>query len=400
MRIENSADFETVVGLFFSRKGYKLVKPPKNVRGYDIELQKDGMRIAVQIKNYGARYNIQSLPIQKFLDFINSPLSRFQEGWFITASGFSKPAITEILSEAPLNLRLGVFHLQPESVSWAFPAGESWSEASSPPEKPAEDAEYVPKKKYIGVFTCKGGTGKTTVAAHLAGAFALVGHNVALVDLDPDENLRKLLQDPQDSSSAGLYIERPGKNESGKAVVVFGASQWADVERDQRTKLVICDCSPTLSENLDAAIEKLDYCVAPVNLTPLGVGKNIGVLARTCQHIRQRNKTCKIFIVINNYRDDKLMAGRNEEFFQYLWNGLRPYLRDDGNCRFIHPDTAKIRHSRQLEHWGGHIIYGTKPRLAFQRFGGRCQPREDFLQLVEYLIDHTVIDELRAQGEM
>ena len=31
------------------------------------------------------------------------------------------------------------------------------------------------EKVYFGIFTCKGGVGKTTIAGHLAGAFALQG---------------------------------------------------------------------------------------------------------------------------------------------------------------------------------------------------------------------------------
>ena len=49
------------------------------------------------------------------------------------------------------------------------------------------------KKVHFGVFTCKGGVGKTTVSAHLAGAFLLQDFNVALIDLDPEQNLNKLV---------------------------------------------------------------------------------------------------------------------------------------------------------------------------------------------------------------
>jgi chromosome partitioning protein len=44
-----------------------------------------------------------------------------------------------------------------------------------------------------------------------------------------------------------------------------------------------------------------------------------------------------------------------------------------------------------------HIVEGTKPQLAFDANGGKSYPRTDFLQLAEYLEEHTIIDELRQQ---
>ena len=54
-----------------------------------------------------------------------------------------------------------------------------------------DTAEEREKTTYIGVFTCKGGVGKTTISAHLAGAFALNGYDVGLIDLDHQQNFEK-----------------------------------------------------------------------------------------------------------------------------------------------------------------------------------------------------------------
>jgi Mrp family chromosome partitioning ATPase len=62
---------------------------------------------------------------------------------------------------------------------------------------------------YIGVFTAKGGVGKTTIAAHLAGAFALMGQSVVLLDLDPDRNLRKLFADDNTSQDDVAMMQVP-----------------------------------------------------------------------------------------------------------------------------------------------------------------------------------------------
>ena len=42
----------------------------------------------------------------------------------------------------------------------------------------------------IAVLNQKGGSGKTTIAAHLARAFQLNGHDVLLVDSDPQGSAR------------------------------------------------------------------------------------------------------------------------------------------------------------------------------------------------------------------
>ena len=72
------------------------------------------------------------------------------------------------------------------------------------------------------MFTCKGGVGKTTVAAHLAGAFALQGYDVILVDLDPDRNLRKLFIEDQisDDETASLYVPAHRKGFIGSTITV------------------------------------------------------------------------------------------------------------------------------------------------------------------------------------
>ena len=62
----------------------------------------------------------------------------------------------------------------------------------------AEVKRYVPhrrgndKLQVIGVVNFKGGSGKTTTAAHLAQHLALTGHRVLAIDLDPQASLSAL----------------------------------------------------------------------------------------------------------------------------------------------------------------------------------------------------------------
>ena len=54
-----------------------------------------------------------------------------------------------------------------------------------------------------------------------------------------------------------------------------------------------------------------------------------------------------------------------------------------------------MRHSSALLYWGYHIVDGSRPQLAFREVAGRSYPRTDFLQLAEYLENHTDLATLR-----
>ena len=69
----------------------------------------------------------------------------------------------------------------------------------------------------------------------------------------------------------------------------------------------------------------------------------------------------------------------------------------DNRCQLIHPDFAKIRRSDSLLYWGYHIVDGSRPQLAFKNVAGRSIPRTDFLQLAEYLEDHTEIRSIQSK---
>ena len=385
-------DFEKHVALLFKKEGYEVTMPADGMKGYDIELQRGDECIAVQVKNHKTKCNVAY--IQKFLDFLELPLAaKFTSGWFISASGFSKPALAYTEIELPSNLRLGT--CLNGAVLWNYP---------EPPREPEIGVEppYPPREiKYIGVFTSKGGVGKTTVAAHLAGAFAEMGHDVILLDLDPDRNLRKLfLQDLDDEQGdASLFVPPPRnkKNQTGAVITVLNHDQWREEEYPD-VKVVICDCSLALLENPKSLIEKFDYCLIPTTLNPLGISKNADVIIRTFKHVREQNKKVEMFVLINSYNASKDVEKRNEVLLHHLKRHLSKYTSQDPKCKFIDPAAAKIRRSDSLLYWGYHIVDGTRPRLAFNEISGISHPRADFFQLAEYLENHTDIDELRAHG--
>ena len=389
LRMENPYDFEKFVAIQCKAMGYEIVMPEANQKWYDIELRKEREKIAVQVKNHKAKSNISQL--QQFLSFLDLPASAgFTSGWFISASGFSKPALTNVETEQPSNLRLGIS--TESGIRWSYNPDTSMEEEEAVSETPLAPAESEEKLRYFGIFTCKGGVGKTTVAAHLAGAFALQGYDVILLDLDPDRNLRKLFLEDQDSTdeTASLYVPPHKKTEAGTTITVLNADEWDEKEYPD-IKIVICDCSPVLSENPTSLIRKFNYCVVPTTLNPLGIAKNGDVITRTFGHIRQHNGKAELFALINCYNQSKSFEKRNAILLASLQDVVRKYQREDPRCQLIHPDHAKIRRSDSLQYWGYHIVDGSPPQLAFREVAGRSAPRTDFLQLAEYLEDHTSI---------
>lgn len=387
--MENPSDFEKFVAIQCQLMGYEVIMPEANQRWYDIELKKGWERIAVQVKNHKAKANVSQLC--KFLDFLELPAaSGFTSGWFIAASGFSKPALTHIETERPSNLKLGIS--TEKGISWHYdPMGLAEEIIVETHQPSSVDG----KLRYFGIFTCKGGVGKTTVAAHLAGAFALQGYDVILLDLDPDKNLRKLFLEDQESEdeTASLYVPPHKRTETGTTITVLNADEWDEKDYPD-IKIVICDCSPVLSENPSHLIKKFNYCVIPTTLNPLGIAKNGDVITRTFGHIRSYNKMAELFALINCYNQSKNFEKRNSILLSSLQEVVSSYQQKDPLCQLIHPDHAKIRRSDALQYWGYHIVDGSPPLLAFKEVAGRSAPRTDFLQLAEYLEDHTSIRSL------
>ena len=368
--------------------GYTQINQSEQKKIDYFEITRNDEKISVQIKNHSAKTNIAE--VCKFTEYLDlDQCLHLSAGWLISTSGFSKPALTHIRTERPSNLRLGTS--TPYGIRWDYdPLGEEELEADEIFGLSNAEAQQPPT--YIGVFTCKGGVGKTTVAAHLAGAFALQGYDVILVDLDPDKNLRKLFIEDQtsDDETASLYVPAHRKGFTGSTITVLNAEEW-DERQYPDVKIVICDCSPVLSENPSRFIRRFDHCLIPTTLSPLGIAKNGDVIIRTFRHIRSINNTAALHSLINCYIDDGAFVKRNRTLLSALENYIRDYQKEDSNCQLIDPKDARIRRNDNLLYWGYHIVDGSMPRLAFNEVIGRSVPRTDFLQLAEYLETKTSI---------
>ncbi len=104
--------------------------------------------------------------------------------------------------------------------------------------------------KVITFAQQKGGSGKTTVLAHLAAAWAEAGRNVALIDLDPQKSLTRWASMRPDGNLA--LIESKDYRATSDAKTARRAHDF-----------VLVDCPGAASTLLETIIRESDLIVAP-----------------------------------------------------------------------------------------------------------------------------------------
>lgn len=366
--LEKPSEIERMALFLLRREGFSAQLAAQTQKNYDLELYKPGERLAVQVRNHRAKVHLGQ--VEKFLDFLsNDNAQHFTNGLFISTSGFTPSVYSYLREEKISNIKLAL--LREGRLIWNA--------------EQFDVSEERDKTTYIGVFTCKGGVGKTTISAHLAGAFALNGYDVALVDLDRQQNLHKLL-------GGGVYLPST-KEKLGAVISVLGADEW-DETAYKSTKIVVCDCNPEFDANPTDFIRNFDYCLIPTTLNPLGINKNADVIKRTFQEIRRVNQKASLFTLINNFHTDE--SNRNNLLNEKLKAEFKQITERDSRSFYVDPNDVAIRFSKQLLYWGFHLFENAKPQLAFRSIGGYSYPRMDFLKLVDYLEFQTEIQKAKA----
>jgi chromosome partitioning protein len=352
--VERATETERMALFLLRRAGWAAQIAPKTQKNYDLEASKPNVNLAVQVRNQRAKVHLGQ--IEKFLDFLAQSDSKdFTEGLFhfnerFYEFGLYASARRKKQAFAARILRDNRLIWEPETIDYQEERG---------------------KTIYVGVFTCKGGVGKTTISAHLAGAFALNGYDVALVDLDRQQNMRKLLGE-------GLYLPAT-KGKLGSVISVLNPDEW-DESAYKGTKVVVCDCNPEFDANPVEFIRRFDYCIVPTTLNPLGVNKNADVIKRTFNQIRRENRKAHLFVLINSLQKDE--ESRNIILNEILEAQFEKFIERDKRCHYINPEKVAIRFSKQLLYWGFHIFDNQNRSSRFARSARYSYPRMDFLKLV------------------
>jgi chromosome partitioning protein len=368
--LQKPSEIERMALFLLRREGFSAQLAPQTQKHFDLELYKPGERVAACVRNHRAKVHLGQ--IEKFLDFLaHENSANLTSGIFISSSGFTPSVYAYLREEKIANLRLAI--LRDNKLIWDC--------------EKFDNAPEREKTTYIGVFTCKGGVGKTTISAHLAGAFGLNGYDVALLDLDRQQNLKKLLGE-------GVYLPAT-KGSVGSVISVLSHEDW-DETAYHDTKIVVCDCNPEFDANPTDFIRNFDYCLIPTTLNPLGINKNADVIKRTFSQIRRVNQKAQLFVLINSLQRDE--DNRNTLLNQVLKTQFKQLAERDSRVHYIDPAETAIRFSKQLMYWGFHLFDGTKPSFAFKTVGRYSYPRMDFLKLVDYLEMQTEIQKAKAVG--
>jgi len=368
--LERATETERMALFLLRREHWSAQSAPREIKEYDVEISKPGAKMAVQVRNQKAKVHLGQA--ERFLDFLAQPNQKnFTEGLFISTSGFTPSVYAYLREEKIANLKLAI--MRDNRLIYDC--------------ENVDEVEEREKTIYIGVFTCKGGVGKTTISAHLAGAFALNGYDVGLIDLDHQQNLLKILGE-------GVYLQKT-KGNFGSVISVLTKDEWREGDYKD-TKIVICDCNPEFEANPREYIQKFDYCIIPTTLNPLGINKNADVIKRTLASIRHENKKAELFVLINSLQTDE--PNRNNLLNQALQTQFKLMRETDDKLHYINPVDCAIRFSKQLLYWGFHLFDGTKPSLAFKNVGRYSNPRMDFLKLVDYLEMQTNLQLTVATG--
>lgn len=175
----------------------------------------------------------------------------------------------------------------------------------------------------IAVLNQKGGSGKTTIATHLARALQLDGKDVLLVDSDPQGSARDWAAVREDNPLAVVGIDRPTIDHDLKAI--------------GRKDFVVIDGAPQAADLAVSAIKAASFILIPVQPSPYDIWATADLVELVKQRIEVTDgKLQAAFVVSRAIKGTRIGAEVTDALNGY---GL-PVLESRITQRVIYPGTA------------------------------------------------------------
>ena len=175
----------------------------------------------------------------------------------------------------------------------------------------------------IAVLNQKGGSGKTTIATHLARALQLDGDGVLLVDSDPQGSARDWAAVREDQPVTVVGIDRP--------------TIERDLKQIARKDFVVIDGAPQAADLAVSAIKAADFVLIPVQPSPYDIWATADLVELVKQRIEVTDGRLQAaFVVSRAIKGTKIGAEVAEALADY---GL-PVLVSRITQRVSYPGTA------------------------------------------------------------
>ena len=179
--------------------------------------------------------------------------------------------------------------------------------------------------KVIAVLNQKGGSGKTTIATHLARALQLQGSSVLLVDSDKQGSARDWSAVDESNPVTVIGLDRPTLDR--------------DLKNISDKDFVVIDGSPQATDLAVSAIKAADFVLIPVQPSPYDIWATSDLVDLVKQRIEMTdNKLKSAFVVSRAIKNTKIGSEVSEVLIEY---GL-PVLNARIVQRIAYPNSAAI----------------------------------------------------------
>lgn len=139
--------------------------------------------------------------------------------------------------------------------------------------------------KVIAVLNQKGGSGKTTIATHLARGLQLQGHSVLLVDSDKQGSARDWRAVDEDNPLPVIGLDRPTLDKDLKSLS----------DKD----FIVIDGSPQATDLAVSAIKASDFILIPVQPSPYDVWATSDLVDIVKQRIEMTDGNLRAAFVVS-----------------------------------------------------------------------------------------------------